>query len=867
MRVFVLAALLAAVIQAGGWYVAKESTQLPAVPDSIDYVSYSPYGRGQDPKDDITFSADHLTRDLDVIASVATGVRTYSTLHGLDALPPLAADAGLNVILGAWIGDTAERDASEIETVVRLAQQNRNVKSLMIGNEVLLRGERTADELIDMIRSVKRQVRVPVSTSEIWYLWLQNPELVKTVDFIAVHVLPYWEGVSAEDAVSYTLGKLQLLRETFPGKRIVLTEFGWPSQGYNYLEADPGAITQARIIRDFLAQAHRLGIEYNIVEAFDQPWKSNEGSVGAYWGLFDADRELKFPLAGPIDDTSIAWKGTAAVVFGLILTVVGMWRRRPTFSHAFAFALVAQAMGAAVAMALAFPFENYVNVGIAVMWAVGFMLVILMAIMTLTKVHEIVEVMLGRSPRRLIDPTTPRPVLTSFPKVSVHVPAYREPPEMLIETLNSLAAMDYPNFEVVVILNNTPDPRHSAPVAAHCRELGDRFVYLDVTCKGFKAGALNIGLEHTDPKAEIIAVIDADYVVDRRWLSDLVPFFNDEQVALVQAPQDHRDHNETPLKHLMNGEYAGFFDIGMVQRNEDNAIIQHGTMCMVRRSALDHVGGWDPSTIVEDTELGLRLYEAGFTAHYTNIRYGRGLLPDTFSAFKTQRFRWAYGAMQLIRKHARQMLPGARALSPEQKVHFVSGWVLWLADALAATAAILNLLWVPVILFVGVVIPTLAFTLPIIAAFAINVAHCVLLYSKRVDVPLRHIPGAAIAAMSVQFTVARAVFTGLIGDSLPFMRTEKGGAGKAGTRNPARWEMIIGGLLLASAATLIVTNTGGVHEMTMFAVILAVQSLPFLCAWFMSLVERFPNGVAFSLRRPLSSAPALGYRPDTGSQQ
>ena len=91
----------------------------------------------------------------------------------------------------------------------------------------------------------------------------------------------------------------------------------------------------------------------------------------------------------------------------------------------------------------------------------------------------------------------------------------------------------------------------------------------------------------------------------------------------------------------------------MVQRNEVDAIIQHGTMCIVRRSAFDAIGGWGTDTIVEDTDLGLRLYQAGYQALYTNTRYGRGLLPDTYRAFKTQRFRWAYGAMQLIRKHGR----------------------------------------------------------------------------------------------------------------------------------------------------------------------------------------------------------------------
>jgi hypothetical protein len=319
------------------------------------------------------------------------------------------------------------------------------------------------------------------------------------------------------------------------------------------------------------------------------------------------------------------------------------------------------------------------------------------------------------------------------------------------------------------------------------------------------------------------------------------------------------------LKTLMNSEYAGFFDIGMIQRNEDNAIIQHGTMCMVRRSALDAVGGWGTDTIVEDTELGLRLFEAGYEALYTNHRYGRGLLPDTYRAFKTQRFRWAYGAVQIMRKHWRHVLPGAATLSPAQKFHFVTGWSFWLSDALGVCAAVLNLAFMPAILFIGVVIPPPAFTLTIMTAFLVSLLHCVLLYAKRVGIPLRQVPGAALAAMSLQYTVAQAVFTGLIKDRLAFARTEKGGnantvakagvakAGGAKKRvqtNPAKWETILGVLLALSAAVLVAVNQERVVEINIFAATLAVQSLPFLSTSAMVLIERFEGWRAGRRRMP-----------------
>jgi len=433
------------------------------------------------------------------------------------------------------------------------------------------------------------------------------------------------------------------------------------------------------------------------------------------------------------------------------------------------------------------------------------------------------------------------PLPENPPRVSIHIPAYRERPQMLKETLDSVAALDYPNFEAVVIINNTPEESYWKPIEEHCRRLGVRFKFLNIPrLSGFKAGALNEALKASDPDAEVIAVIDADYVVHKDWLRDLVPHFRDASVGLIQAPQDHRDGEHSVLKAVMNSEYAGFFDIGMIQRNEDDAIIQHGTLCLVRRSALQQVGGWSSDTIVEDTELGLRLFESGYQALYTNRRYGWGLLPDSFKAFKTQRERWAYGAMQIIRKHWRHMLPGARTLTPEQKHHYVTGWMYWLSDALGAAASVLNLLWVPAILFVGVLIPTVPLTVPIITAFVVNLLHCVLLYRSRVRVPLPRIFGAALAAMSLQLTIAGAVLNGLIRDNLPFKRTDKGGAAKQkAAESPVRWETLLGVALIAAAWALYATNETRITELNVFALTLAIQSLPYLAATLMRAIEKY----------------------------
>jgi cellulose synthase/poly-beta-1,6-N-acetylglucosamine synthase-like glycosyltransferase len=366
---------------------------------------------------------------------------------------------------------------------------------------------------------------------------------------------------------------------------------------------------------------------------------------------------------------------------------------------------------------------------------------------------------------------------------------------------------------------------------------------------GFKAGALRLALEHTAPEAEIIGVLDAHYVVQPDWLKDLLPAFADPAVGLVQAPQDHRDASRRITQVAMNREYAGFFDIGMVERNEVNAIVAHGTMCLIRREALLSAGGWSSDTIVEDTDLGLSMLERGWRAHYTRTRYGWGLLPDDFAAYKRQRHRWAYGGMQLIKKHWRAFLPGGSRLTPQQRSHYLFGWLTWLgAEALGVLIAVLNLLWMPLVAFLGIAVPEAVLTAPVLATFGVTLLHFTVLYRTRVKAPIFASLGAALSAMALQLTVSRAVAEGAVRDGLPFVRTAKGGA-HWGQAFPAFWEGVLGGLLVLGALTLHLTNEQRVHEISIFSAVLLVQSLPFIAAVALAAIERSPLNTFATWRR------------------
>jgi cellulose synthase/poly-beta-1,6-N-acetylglucosamine synthase-like glycosyltransferase len=717
------------------------------------------------------------------------------------------------------------------------------VKALVVGNETIFRAEQSVPELIKLIQSVKRQTAVPVTTGEIWHVWIEHPELAASVDFIAAHILPYWEGFPDSQAVDQAILTYDKLREMYPGKRIVIAEFGWPSAGYNRRDAYPGRIEQAHVIRDFVSRADAYGIDYNLIEAFDQPWKTFEGSVGPYWGLFDAARQAKFGWSGPALNPD-HWKiAGLALLIGLLLCLPILAIAGATVGQAAVLAVAANIAGAWFAAVVDYWHGHYFTFGGAVALGLGVGLLVPLVCIALARMEEIASIVFGRSPRRLIAapslvPETP----AGTAKVSIHIPAHREPPEMLKATLDAVARLDYPNFECVVVINNTPDPTYWRPIEEHCRELGERFKFVNAeTLTGFKAGALRLALEHTAADAEIIGVLDADYAVRADWLRHLVPAFADPKVGLVQAPQDHRDQDRSVMHHVMNGEYAGFFDIGMIQRNEHNAIIVHGTMCLIRRSALEQAGAWSSDTICEDTDLGLSILEHGWLAHYTNTRYGYGLLPDTFEAYKKQRNRWAYGGLQILKKHWRRFLPGASRLNTDQKREFALGWIAWLgAEALGVLVAVVNLMWVPVVVFVGIAVPDKILTLPIVAAFAVSLLHFGILYRKRVAIPMRQALGAVFAAMSVQWTVALAVGTGLVRDNLPFARTDKGGRTKAKHDFAAFWEAILAMLLIAAAALVYMTNYEKVRELNLFAIVLLVQSLPFLAAVAMAALERTP---------------------------
>lgn len=749
----------------------------------IGGLAYNAYGRWDSPLIDKRPDDASVAHDMDVLAGLTGRIRSYSSSE-FPALPALADAKGLLLTAGVWLDQREDNVRREIAALERAVREHSSIERVIVGNETLLHGTWAVDDLITKMREVRRRVRKPVSTAEPWHVWLRYPELAKAADFITVHLLPYWEGLPPGPALDYAFDRLAQLQKRYPGKKIVIGEIGWPSQGDRRDGAHATPANQAEFIRGFLVRAREMKLDYYLMEGIDQPWKiDNEGRAGPYWGILDASREPKFDLAGPVDSDP-GWRNKAAAssALGAILAFLFLARfPRMRLASRIAFAVSLQAIAAVAIWLVALPFDWYLRAFDWMFVALLVPAVAMTALIFLVNAFEFVELFWRGNLKRGHD-LKPLAAGQAEPMVSIHLACCNEPPEMVIATIRSLHALDYRNYEVIVVDNNTRDPARWEPVRDYMAGLDARFRFFHLpSWPGFKAGALNFALEQTDPRAEIVGVVDADYQVVTGWLKNLVGHFDTPGVAVVQAPQAHRGWSRNRFRQMMNFEYDGFFRIGMHHRNERNAIIQHGTMTLVRASALRDNGNWSQWCICEDAELGLRLMKAGMETRYIDRVMGRGLTPDSFNGFKKQRRRWAEGAMQILRGHWRELfLPGP--LSAGQRYHFVAGWLSWIGDALHLLFAFGAMAWTIAMLAYpkAFTLPILLFMVPLLGFFAARTLLGPLLYLRRVRCSLADVAGSALAGMALSHGIARGIWSGLIRKTAVFEITDKGSVANPG---------------------------------------------------------------------------------------
>jgi exo-beta-1,3-glucanase (GH17 family) len=321
------------------WAWLGVAVQMPPSPfalgEKLHCISYAPFRGSQSPfGPDVPLDPRQIEEDLVQLKQLTDCVRTYSIDHGLDQIPAIAQRHGMKVMQGLWLSSLPDLSRQQVETAISLAKRFPDViVAVIVGNEVLLRGEMSAPDLARTIREVKAQVPMPVTYADVWEFWLRHREIAAAVDFITIHILPYWEDIPipARAAAPHVDDIRRRIVAAFPGREIFLGEFGWPSAGRMREGALPSPVNQARVMHEVLALAKRERYRVNLIEAYDQPWKRQlEGTVGGHWGLYDAyRREPKFAWGGTVSNhPHWRWQAAGGVALAALVFVAALASRR-----------------------------------------------------------------------------------------------------------------------------------------------------------------------------------------------------------------------------------------------------------------------------------------------------------------------------------------------------------------------------------------------------------------------------------------------------------------------------------------------------------------------------------------------------------
>jgi glycosyltransferase involved in cell wall biosynthesis len=439
--------------------------------------------------------------------------------------------------------------------------------------------------------------------------------------------------------------------------------------------------------------------------------------------------------------------------------------------------------------ALRWTFESHLGPASTAGGVLLWVLEVFAALLSCAYLWEICDALGTEDWRRRITRSHPLPAVAErdLPFVSLHVPAHNEPPDMVIETLRHLVRLDYPRYEVILIDDNTDDEKLWRPVEAWCARHGVKFAHLE-DWPGYKSGALNYALrELTDEAAEVIGVVDSDYQIEPGFLRGCAPAFAEPWVGFIQSPQDYRDWETAPYYRRLYYSYKYFFSISQPSRNEHDGAIFAGTMGLIRRVALEQLGGWDEWCITEDAELSLRLLRAGWHGLYMDQTWGRGIMPLTFEGLKGQRYRWCFGGIQILRMHWRSLLPGRKTtqnhLTEAQRWAYLAGGIQWYGDLLGLIflvfllAGALNLATGGGELFRKLT-PFLVATVPVLVG--LGLVRAVALLRRGTGASWRDALGAFFIWQSTSLVVARASVLGLFARQAAFLRTPK-------TSERAKW--------------------------------------------------------------------------------
>lgn len=259
----------------------------------IHGICFSLYEGDQQPGDIV--SDDQIIRRLRILKPYTASIRTFSSLGEHSRIVEIAKDMGFKTLVGAWLSDDFESNDKEIEGLIQLANKGL-VDVAAVGNEVIYRKELSEEQLISYIKNVKENIKnIPVGYVDAYYEFRDRPNITNACDVILANCYPFWEGCAAEYSLLYMKDMFNEALKASNGKKVIITETGWPSQGSDLWGAHPSYRNYLKYFINAQLWSKEKDIEMFYFSSFDESWKVDaEGDVGAYWGLWDKEEILKF---------------------------------------------------------------------------------------------------------------------------------------------------------------------------------------------------------------------------------------------------------------------------------------------------------------------------------------------------------------------------------------------------------------------------------------------------------------------------------------------------------------------------------------------------------------------------------------------
>lgn len=668
---FIILTLL--VIISGVFFLFSSTTKLEKIP-RLNCVSYIPTNQPEKIKSDKDFiiTPKNVRKDLELLLTKTSCVRFYTAAKEFYPAYEIANEIGFEIIAGANVGVDRQKNITELKNLIELSKlYPKSIKLLVAGNEVQYRKFVTPEEQKEYIIYLQKNSKIPVTIAEIYGDIFENLDLTSTLSIVGYHEFPFWNGTDVTKAVESQILKHKIISIFFAGrdKKVYLLEAGWPTDGYNVGEAKASLENQRLFISELTTSFNEENYFYNIIEAFDQPWKRHdlEGREGMYWGLLRGDR-------GEKDFNFQKQSILISVLIFLISIAIPTWIKRKDTLFIGIFYILNIPILISIFFITQSLFIHYYFLNTLSLLSIKGLLLLIININVQYIIYTTTSVLLQRKRKDIEKYLITQDALPNTgPLISIHIPAKNEDPQKLIKTIENVLNQNYSNFEIVVVINNTVDTNLVEPVRQFCKKHSPiKFIY-EQKLSGFKSGALNLALANTDKNAEYIGIIDADYNIEPNCLPRVAKEFEND-FDVVQFPQAYKNDltNENILARTCTAEQDIFKEF-LIERLSSNSFIMQGTMLFIRKKTLLEVGGWDESTIVEDCMLGIQLINSGKKIHYIPIAHGFGEAPSNWQAVITQRSRWVSGTVSGIFRKI-----NFKKMNPVQIYHYLMSWSSWL---------------------------------------------------------------------------------------------------------------------------------------------------------------------------------------------